>query len=238
MLGFSFGGGVQSWAIVCLVHQGRLPVPDLTVFANTGGEDPETLLYLKRHRALLDAINFVDVRPGTFDAGPQWGLYQDIMRTGKLRIPAAFDGGGRANRTCTNEYKVRQVRRAMRHHQKCAWTMWLGFSWDEVTRMKTSDRKWLSHEYPLIDLCLDRAACETVIADFGLDVPPPSRCFFCPYKRPEDWAVDKKDRPAIFQAALTVEQRLNQSRAQAGKDPIQIINLAADDALCGSSCWT
>jgi hypothetical protein len=43
---WSFGGGVQSWALAVLVAQGRLPRPDYTVIANTKREATETWEYL------------------------------------------------------------------------------------------------------------------------------------------------------------------------------------------------
>jgi hypothetical protein len=43
---WSYGGGVQTAAIAALVIQGKLPVPDVTVIADTGRERTTTWEYL------------------------------------------------------------------------------------------------------------------------------------------------------------------------------------------------
>lgn len=242
MVGFSFGGGVQSWAIVALIHSGKISPPDLIVFSNVGGEDPATLTYLHNHRPLISEIaEFVEVRPGDFDAGVQQGLYRDLLDTGKIRIPAIMRGtnGARMNRTCTNEWKIRQVRRVLRGTSRTDWNLWLGYSMDEADRMKQPrDVKWLTHSFPLIDFGMNRRDCLATIKDFGLLEPPPSRCFFCPFKTALDWHQEREQRPAIYQATRDLEKRLNEDRPG---DPIKIMSHDERQGLlplCESSCWT
>lgn len=50
----------------------------------------------------------------------------------------------------------------------------------------TSFWKHISRQFPLIDLGLDRAACQKYIASTGNSVPLPSNCMRCPYMSPEE----------------------------------------------------
>ena len=42
------------------------------------------------------------------------------------------------------------------------------------------------HEYPLVHLGLNRAACQQVIASYGHQVPIPSNCMLCPFQSPAE----------------------------------------------------
>ena len=43
----SFGGGVQSTAMLLMIHEGTLPKPDVVMFADTGSELPETIEHIE-----------------------------------------------------------------------------------------------------------------------------------------------------------------------------------------------
>ena len=45
----SFGGGVQSTAMLLMVHEGILPRPDVVMFADTGSELPETIEHIEKN---------------------------------------------------------------------------------------------------------------------------------------------------------------------------------------------
>jgi hypothetical protein len=64
----------------------------------------------------------------------------------------------------------------------------IGISGGEEKRMakpSENDPKWrtlsVNTVYPLVDLGMDRAACQAKIASYGQPVPLPSNCLFCPF---------------------------------------------------------
>jgi 3'-phosphoadenosine 5'-phosphosulfate sulfotransferase (PAPS reductase)/FAD synthetase len=72
---WSYGGGRQSVALAVLVRDGKLPRPDLIVFADTGREDSATMDYHRKHVAPFLQVetashDLATVDPeGTFSVG-------------------------------------------------------------------------------------------------------------------------------------------------------------------------
>lgn len=76
----------------------------------------------------------------------------------------------------------------------------IGFAWGENKRAQKSLKqqatqqaskkdifwKYLNRFFPLIDLAMDRSACQKYIASKGANVPYPSNCKRCPYMSPEE----------------------------------------------------
>ena len=53
----SFGAGIQTTAIAVLIKQGKITV-DMAVFADTGGEKPETYWYIENYiKELFQSMN-------------------------------------------------------------------------------------------------------------------------------------------------------------------------------------
>ena len=77
-------------------------------------------------------------------------------------------------------------------------------------------------EYPLLDLGMDRTACQQVIADAGLPVPGKSSCFFCPFHRKQTWREMRRDQPELFEKSVYLENLLNSRRAKDGKTPVYL----------------
>ena len=64
---------------------------------------------------------------------------------------------------------------------------WLGISMDEYQRMKESNRKYITHRWPLIELEMTRWDCARWLLDHGLEVPVRSSCVFCPFHDKAEW---------------------------------------------------
>jgi hypothetical protein len=110
----------------------------------------------------------------------------------------------------------------------------IGISVDEIERASRGrDGKRSRRAYPLLDLGLDRAACQALIARAGLPVPGRSACFFCPFHRPQAFAEMRRDRPALFDRAVQLERLLNERRLALGKDPVWLtrFNRPLDEAI-------
>jgi hypothetical protein len=222
---FSFGGGVQSTAVLALQALGRLPDPyDAFLFANVGddSEDPLTIEYFheyhkpfaKKHGIELHELhNTLRGKPIT--------LVEDILRPTRSIIIPMYVGTAPGRRKCTGDYKIKVVHR---WHRKLGSTsenpatVGLGISVDEIQRARTDsgfDDQLL--DYPLLDLGMHRRDCFDVIEEVGLPKPPRSACFFCPFHSMESWRELKNERPALFAKAVEIEEAMGDRCDELGK---------------------
>lgn len=191
----SFGGGVQSVALLRMALNGLIEKPDLVLFGDTMQEPKHVYEVVAREAALCAAagIEFAVVRQG--DLG-DWRANNSIhvpLRTVQLN----GNGEGMLFRTCTSRFKIDPIRRELRARGAKNVKMWLGMSTDEIQRVKPSYVPWIKHRFPLIEANMRRSDCETYLATLGI-VAAKSACVFCPYRSsaswrtvrevPEDWA--------------------------------------------------
>ncbi|SFW12726.1 phosphoadenosine phosphosulfate reductase [Amycolatopsis australiensis] len=227
----SYGGGVQSTAMLVLAAQGHILI-DAALFANVGddSEHPATLRYVRdvaepwatKHGLALHVLDRVK-RDGTTET-----LWQRLTRPGSrsLPIPVRMSNGAPGTRSCTADFKIRVIGKWLRAHGASAAapaTVNIGISVDEIHRANT--RRVEPHEhivYPLLDLRMRRTDCARLIAAAGLPVPPKSACWFCPYHRPSVWATMRAEEPALFNRACHLEDLLNARRAALGKDAVYL----------------
>jgi hypothetical protein len=264
----SYGGGVQSTAMLVLACQGQLgyPVTD-ALFANVGddSEHPATLAFVRETAipwAAESGIRVHELRR-VMRSGERRTLWQDLMRDSRtINIPVRMDNGAPGNRSCTADFKIKVVGKWLKANGATAnnpATVCIGISTDEIQRV--SNKRAMPYErptYPLIELGLDRSACVEVIRSAGLPVPPKSSCFFCPFHRPQMWAEMRRDEPELFWSSVQLERTLIERRKVLGKDPVYLTRFAkpldeaigaAQDMLPGFSgadmdtcdegyCWT
>ena len=226
----SYGGGVQSSALVVLAALGGLPGVRDALFANVGddSEHPETVRYVRDVMTPWAAEHGVTVhelqrtkRDGTVET--LWGR---LMRDGSrsLPIPIRMSNGAPNTRSCTTDFKVKVIGKWLKAHgasKTTPATVAVGISWDEVERI--GNRKLSGYEtvvYPLADMRLTREDCKRIIRGAGLPVPFKSACFFCPFHRPATWAKMRRDEPKLFDLSLHLERTLNERRTVLGKDPV------------------
>ena len=233
----SYGGGVQSTAMLVLAAQGKLGYDvDAALFANVGddSEHPATLEYVRNIAIPWAAERGITVhelqrikRDGSTET-----LMGRLMREGSrsLPIPVRMDNGAPGNRSCTADFKIRVVGKWLKANGASAdspATVCIGISTDEITRV--SNKRAMPYEnpvYPLIDLSMDRSACQRVIAEAGLPVPPKSSCYFCPFHRPQIWAEMRRDEPELFWKSADLEATLISRRKTRGKDPVYLTRFA------------
>lgn len=193
MKALSYGGGVDSTALaILLANEGR---PPLAVFADTGGEWPETIAFVEVFRRWYEARGgeLVTVKP------PE-SLEAYSLRTGRMPM--------RRLRWCTDRFKIEPVRKhldAIRQGE--AVTLFVGIDADEAHRAQKSDRdpKWITKVFPLFERDLGRDDCIRIIERAGLQVPPKSGCFFCPYQRLDGWRMLYRNRPDLYARAEAIE---------------------------------
>lgn len=233
----SYGGGVQSTALLVLAAQGRIDFP-LFLMANVGddSEHPDTLRYVREvampyaeeqgiELVLLDRIK----RDGTKET--LWGrLMREESRS--LPIPVRMSNGAPGTRSCTADFKIRVIGKELKCRGASAAepaVIGIGISVDEIQRANA--RRVEKHErivYPLIGigedtgLSMNRLDCMRVIREAGLPVPPKSSCFFCPFHRPTAWADLARETPDLFEKSVELEDTLNARRERLGKDPVYL----------------
>lgn len=233
----SYGGGVQSTAMVVLAAQGSLGYDiDAALFANVGddSEHPATLDYVRNVAIPWAAERGLTIhelhrvkRDGTTET-----LMGRLMKEGSrsLPIPVRMDNGAPGNRSCTADFKIKVVGKWLKANgasKDNPATVCIGISTDEIQRV--SNKRAMPYEqpvYPLIELGLDRSACQRVIAEAGLPVPPKSSCYFCPFHRPQMWSEMRRDEPELFFKAADLEATLIARRKTLGKDPVYLTRFA------------
>jgi hypothetical protein len=233
----SYGGGVQSTAMVVLAATGRLGHDvDAALFANVGddSEHPATLDYVRNVAipwAAERGLAVYELLKTKRDGSPARGLWAHIVEhddPATLREPIPIRGmnGAPLSRSCTSDWKVKVVGKWLKAHgasKDDPATVCIGISTDEIIR--ASNKRAEPYErptYPLIDLGLDRSGCERVISEAGLPVPPKSSCYFCPFHRPLMWSEMRRDEPELFEKSAQLEDLLNERRRSRGKDPVYL----------------
>ena len=232
---WSFGGGVQSWALVAAAVLELIDWPDVIVFADTVSEHPETYEFIERHKAHMGSL-FKVVKPGDYRTGVQLGLLEDMRENKKTRIPVKVGQGGYFNRTCTRDWKARRINKYLRtEYIKSPWRTALGFSLDEVERIKPSKSQWQTYFYPLLELRLTRAACASLCMEVFGEVPIKSSCVFCPFHSVLYWRNLETNYREVYTDVKTLEKEI---RCWEGDDSLNITRGDGQMLLCESTCWT
>ena len=201
----NYGGGRQTIAICCLIVRGILPKPDRIVMADTGREKRSTWLYLDTHiQPLLATIGMhVEIAPhdlATVD------LYSHL---GTMLMPV-FTATGKFETYCSSEWKARVVDRYLGGHK--GWRHWIGFSYDERSRIKSRDGRW----FPLIERMLSLEDCRIIVAQQGLPPAPRSACWGCPNMRNAEWRHVRDELPDQFELACMLDEDLRADDIAAG----------------------
>lgn len=195
----TLGWGVQSFTIACMSALEELPRLDVAIHADTGHEHAGTYAQAAKWTPWLQdrGINVVTVKADNTDTTRKdWG-------TGSVMIPAFTLGKsnaaeGQVKRQCTKYWKIIP----MRHHIRTMLPIrrpapgsvesWQGISWDEADRMRSSDVKYITNVYPLVELRMTRMDCISWLQKNDLEVLLKSSCTFCPYHTTQQWRDLKK----------------------------------------------
>lgn len=229
---FSFGGGVQSVAVMVLQVTGRITPYDAFVFANVGAdsEHPATLAYLEavvKPYAAANGLTLVEAQKTT--RGEPETLLEYLNRLpASVPIPVWLQSGAPGRRMCTTDFKIAVVDHWIRAQGVSRAVVGMGISLDEYQRARDTD--WHTEhngvvfgfakrrEYPLLEARMTRHDCLNVIAAAGLPEPPRSACWFCPFTSRSRWIERKRTEPELFARAVALEETLNERRARLGRD--------------------
>lgn len=259
----SLGWGVQSWCLAAMMALDELPRVDVLIHADTRHERFETYAFVRRWSPWLGehGLNVVQVTGRRTDVIQAWSNSKSVMIPA-FTVDSVTGKRGMVLRQCTTEWKIKPIRRWIRVELRRRQVPIVpgvveslqGISLDEFERMRDSDAKYITNCYPLVDLGMTRADCETWLRDHALGVPPKSSCTFCPYRSIQSWRdleaedgpdwrealqVDATIRDRRPKAALFVHPRrkpLAEAVAVNGRHPG--LELPAEQPCDSGHCWT
>lgn len=214
----SLGAGVQSTTLALLAAEGILPKPDAAIFADTGWEPARVYRHLDvLTRVLEDAgipvhrVSKGNLRADAIDPAHRYAAIPYFVRN-----PDGTRGMGR--RQCTHEYKLAVIKRKVREllgakpptfrtvprGRTCE--VLVGFSADEVHRISdATETLYLRNAYPLIDLKMDRRACERWLAARGWGHVAKSACIGCPFHGNRQWRDLRDNYPDEWADAVAFD---------------------------------
>lgn len=170
----SYGGGVQSTAMLMLAGLGRLPV-DAVLFDNVGedSEAPETLEYVREIAvpwAREHGVPVHELHKTKRDGSTETVLGRVKREGGRSHvIPIKLSGGMQGGRSCTADFKVGVAGKWLQEHGAAPEnpaTLYMGISLDEIERANRRKAKPYERiEYPLLDLRWRRDHCSKFIRE-------------------------------------------------------------------------
>lgn len=204
----SLGAGVQSTALLEMILAGDVKA-DAAVFADTGWEPRAVYQHLNALRIRADAHGFPIHIVST---GHSIRTVGGESTAGRPPLYLVGDrGNGMLRRQCTQVFKVQPVRRKLRamlaETQSDRVEQLLGISADEIQRVRTSDVRYITNVYPLVDLGLRRSDCIAYLESRGLSAPR-SACIGCPYHSDAEWRRLRDESPEEFADAVKYEREI------------------------------
>lgn len=214
----SLGAGVQSSVMALMAARGDIkPTPDAAIFADTQAEPDSVYRWLDW---LEDQLPFPVIRVSGGNLTDESLKIRISKKTGLAYISHSIpaftrnqdNSKGNYFRQCTDKHKLTPLKKAidsMRLGQDA--TVWIGISWDEIQRMKESQRKGVQHRWPLIELRFTRQDCLEWMDINGYPKPPRSACVYCPYHSDQEWLRLKTEEPEAFAKAVEYENLLQKA---------------------------
>lgn len=190
----SFGGGVNSTAMLIGMHE-RGEKPDAILFADTGGEKPETYEHVARMREWLAANSMPEIT---------------IVREAKTleadcldreTLPGKAFGFG----SCSEHFKIRPMRRWLKSQGIDGVTWLVGIHAGEAHRSWRPLNQRDDVQYPLIAWGWYQVDCQAAFSRARLPLCVKSACFFCPSMRKPEVLDLAKQHPELLARAIEME---------------------------------
>lgn len=208
----SLGAGVQSSTVLLMSIHGELPKLDHAIFADTQWEPKAVYKWFAD--VIRPACEDAAVELHLVTKG---NIKQDALRSQvRGRVEKDEEGNttsrwasmpyrtrnedgtiGMVRRQCTKEYKIEPIekkireliglKRGQRWPTSTAVYQWMGISWDEMQRMKVSQRKAVEFWYPLVAKRMTRGHCQEWLERNGYPRAPRSACIGCPFHSNFEW---------------------------------------------------
>jgi hypothetical protein len=210
----SLGAGIQSTTMALMAAHGEIePMPDCSIFADTGWESKNTY----EHLAWLRSANVLPFPVHIVANGNIRHMLTTEEKDKFIAIPFFLGDGGMGRRQCTNEFKIRPLSWKMREllgkgrRDRIApgtVEVWIGISTDEAHRVKPSRVQWQQNRWPLIEKGINRGDCRAWMKRHGYSEPPKSACIGCPFRSNEMWRKLRDESPEEWADALEVDRRI------------------------------
>jgi hypothetical protein len=276
----SLGSGVQS-SFLALTYDFNL-----IIISNTGSEKPATYKYLAEY--LLPVLEemkkkVVILHPKKWDEAIEWykarGYDIPYSLSNNSSIHEEFYGEPyfkrislhfwyhedkslpfKMYRGCTDNWKTKPIYRYLKDKNITEANMILGFSYDEIQRMKDNPKRGFTNKFPLVDERITRDQIVQYYKNNNIPRPDKSGCFGCPFSKKSEWQTLKRKHKPLFDFTCEIEERAFidlplQVPPQTFyplwgnhklKDRFNSQNLLAildieeidDDPFCGESCFT
>lgn len=193
----SYGAGTNSTALLIeMVRRGE-PCAAI-VFADTGGERPETYAYAEMFSAWLVARGYPEIVTVQND-----GMHRtlEVECLTNKRLPSVAFGF----KSCSDKYKRRPFAKWLKAQNFDNVTVCIGFDADEPHRAArgAASNDPYAKRYPLIEWGMGREECLATIRAAGLPLPGKSACFFCPNSKAHEILSLS---PALIDRALKIEE--------------------------------
>jgi len=198
----SFGGGTNSAAML-IEMQKRGVIPDLILFADTGGELPQTYEFVTIFSDWLVKHNMPEVITVKY---AKETLEDNCLRQNMLpSLAYGFKG-------CSQKYKIQPQDKFVNNWRpaKDCWKAGgkclklIGYDAGEHHRGKIPEDKKYIYEYPLVRWGWGRKKCVEVVAEAGFK-PAKSSCFFCPAMKKHEVIDLAKNHPNLAERAIAME---------------------------------
>lgn len=213
----SYGAGTNSTAMVCeMVRRGE-PIAAV-VFADTGGERPETYEHVLEFSDWLCERGYPAITTvrQTAKVGDVVVTTLEAECLEGRKLPGLAYGFG----SCSDKWKQRPFRAWLKQTGWKDVTVCIGFDSGESRRAERGDKydSGYAKRYPLIEWGMGRPECLAAIDAAGIKRPGKSACFFCPSSKPHEIVAlpkELRERAIAIEAgaALTAIKGLGRSFA-------------------------
>lgn len=205
----SLGAGVQSSTLLLMMCKGEIEPCDHAIFADTQWEPQSVYVWL--HDILIPEAEKVGIPVHIVTAGDI--RENTLAERRSASLPFFTDNGdgtqGLLWRQCTGDYKITPIHKKIRTLTKDHVTQIFGISRDEAHRMKQSQKKSVTNEYPLIfDVEYNRTDCLRWLKNSGYELPHRSACIGCPYHSNTVWRMMKDHNPAEWEDACSFDEAI------------------------------
>lgn len=219
----AYGVGVDSTAMLVAMWKRKIR-PDLILFADPGGEKPETYAYIPVMDAWLKKVGFPQITVVKY--APKVAPYDSLegkclanetlpslafgMHSCSIVFKAepqnkycaqwapaieAWADGVKVKKAIGYDAGAQDSRRRAKADRSCA----------KKAAQGDKDAAHYDYWYPLQDWKIDRVECLRLIASAGLPLPMKSACWFCPASKKSEIVWLRDHHPILFHRALAME---------------------------------
>ncbi len=206
----AYGLGVDSTAMLVGMYRRGIR-PDKILFADVGGEKPETYAYLPVIQAWLAKVGFPAVEVVRYE--PKHTRYTTLEGNclANKTLPSLAFG----RKSCSIKFKREPqdkhckawvpAQRAWAEGRQVVKAIGYDAGPKDARRSKIKDDARYTYRYFLREWGWDREECIRQIARAGLPVPVKSACFFCPSTKPEELRQLAADHPELAERIIAIE---------------------------------